>query len=101
MKIFISHSSLDKKVGSTFLQILLDCGIKYSDIVFTSDPRTKIPVGENIFDWLKNQLSETPLVINILSDNYFSSIACLNEMGASWIVGNKVYSIVISAVTFL
>ncbi len=44
---------------------------------------------ENIFKWLKGRISEKPFVIYLLSPEYFSSVACLNEMGAAWVVENQ------------
>lgn len=89
MKIFISHSSKDKKYGECILQLLLDIGISSNDIVFTSKPGFGIPKGQNIFQWLKKKLVEKPFVIYLLSNNYYNSIACLNEMGAAWVIENK------------
>lgn len=60
-------------------------GVAKDDIVFTSQPGYDIPSGVNIFDWLKDRLTEDTFVIYLLSDNYYKSIACLNEMGAAWI----------------
>jgi len=89
VKIFISHSSKDKKYGECILQLLLDIGISSNDIVFTSKPGFGIPKGQNIFQWLKKKLVEKPFVIYLLSNNYYNSIACLNEMGAAWVIENK------------
>lgn len=47
-------------------------------------------MDEDIYDYLKAQFNEYDLhVIFILSKNYYESIACLNEMGAAWILKNK------------
>ena len=88
MNIFISHSSKDKKYGDALVQLLQDIGISPNDIIFTSNSGYGIPKGQNIFKWLKNRLKEKSFIIYLLSDNYYSSIACLNEMGAAWIIEN-------------
>ena len=48
-----------------------------------------IPLGENIYDYLKDQFQNYKLkVIFVLSDNYYKSVASLNEMGAAWVLQN-------------
>ncbi|AZA88817.1 TIR domain-containing protein [Chryseobacterium shandongense] len=89
MKIFISHSSMNKTYGEALVNLLRSIGIKEDDIIFTSNPAYGIPVGQNIFNWLRSQITENPFVIYLLSEEYYQSIACLNEMGAAWIVENK------------
>lgn len=89
MQFFISHSSKDKDYGDLLLQLLLDTGLYDNEIVYTSCVNNDIPIGENIFDWLKSKLVDKPFVFYLLSDNYYRSIPCLNEMGASWVIGSE------------
>lgn len=44
-----------------------------------------IPAGENIFEYLRNNIHSNVYMIFLLSDEYFESVACLNEMGAAWV----------------
>ena len=89
MKIFISHSSKNKFYGDKIVDLLRSVGVKEYEIIFTSNTAYGIPVGQNIFNWLKSQITENPFVIYLLSEDYYHSIACLNEMGAAWIIENK------------
>jgi TIR domain len=89
MKIFISHSSRNKFYGDKLVDLLRSVGVKENEIIFTSNAAYGIPVGQNIFNWLKSQIAENPFVIYLLSEEYYQSIACLNEMGAAWIIENK------------
>ena len=89
MKIFISHSYNDRLIGEALVELLTGIGIKDSEIIFTSNKAYGIQGGQNIFDWLKSKILENPYIIYILSENYYKSVACLNEMGASWIIGIK------------
>lgn len=89
MKIFISHSSKNKSFGEKLVELLRSVGVKESEIIFTSNVAYGIPIGQNIFNWLKSQIAEKPFVIYLLSDEYYHSIACLNEMGAAWIIESK------------
>lgn len=89
MKIFISHSSKNIFYGEKLVDLLRSVGVKENEIIFTSNTAYGIPVGQNIFNWLKSQITEKPFVIYLLSEEYYQSIACLNEMGAAWIIENK------------
>lgn len=89
MKIFISHSSKNKDYGNALVDLLRGVGVKEDEIIFTSNNAYGIPIGKNIYNWLKSQITEKPFVIYLLSKEYYSSIACLNEMGAAWIIENE------------
>lgn len=89
MKIFISHASENKDYGNALVDLLRGVGIKDDEIVFTSNVAYGIPIGKNIFSWLKSRINEKPFVIYLLSPEYYKSIACLNEMWAAWIVENE------------
>lgn len=89
MKIFISHSSKNNNYGNHLVELLRALGLKDNEIIFTSNVAYGIPVAKNIFDWLKSQIEEKPFVIYLLSKEYYESVACLNEMGAAWIVESE------------
>lgn len=89
MKIFISHSSKNDNYGNALVDLLTGIGVKNNQIIFTSNTAYGIPIGQNIFNWLKDRINEKPFVVYLLSPEYYSSVACLNEMGAAWIVENK------------
>lgn len=89
MKIFISHSSKNKNLGNALVNLLTGVGLKDDEIIFTSNDAYGIPIGQSIFNWLKNRISEKPHVLYLLSPEYYESVACLNEMGAAWVVENK------------
>lgn len=89
MKIFISHASANELYGEALVELLRGIGIQENEITFTSNVAYGIPIGQNIFDWLKSQINEKPYVIYLLSKEYYSSVACLNEMGAAWMIENE------------
>lgn len=89
MKIFISHSSKNKDYGDALVNLLTAVGVKDDEIIFTSNDAYGIPIGQSIFNWLKSRISEKPHVLYVLSPEYYQSVACLNEMGAAWVVENK------------
>lgn len=85
-KIFLSHNSYDKKYGDAIRNILMSLGLKKEQLIYTSHPLHKIPTGNNIFDYLKHNIQKDILVIFLWSNEYLKSAACLNEMGAAWII---------------
>ena len=89
MKIFISHSSKNANYGQAIVDLLVAVGVNSEQIIFTSNDAFGIPTGQNIFNWLKARITEKPHVVYLLSTAYYSSIACLNEMGAAWVVENE------------
>lgn len=86
--IFISHRSEDKKYGLALVSLLRGLGLQRKQIVFTSDDDYGIPIGMNIFDYLRSQIGNGAYMIYLLSENYYESVPCLNEMGAAWVVQN-------------
>lgn len=87
-KILISHSSSDKVYGIALVNLLRGMGLKKNQIIFSSNDLYGIPLGADIFDFLRENINEKIFVIFMLSDNYFDSVACLNEMGAAWVAKN-------------
>ena len=85
-KLFLSHSSQDKEIVNAFVNFMYKIGLTEENMVCTSSPGTKIAIGEDIYEYLNNLLSEDEVyVIYFMSDNYYSSPVCLNEMGAVWL----------------
>ena len=85
-KVFISHRSLDVDYAAAMVDFLEDLGVSSTDIVCTSVPEHLIPNGQKIYDWLRSQFTDYNLhILFLLSDNYYTSPDCLNEMGAAWV----------------
>ena len=61
-------------------------GIRNNQLIYTSHPLHKIPLDNNIYDFLRNNLNLNTFVIILWSNKYLESPACLNEMGAAWVV---------------
>jgi len=88
MNIFISHSSKDKLYCDSFVELLEAIGVPESNILYSSSPRHGIPGDNDIFEYLKKHITNRITVFYMLSDNYYNSIYCLNEMGAAWVAQN-------------
>ncbi len=100
-KLFLSHSSKDIAIVSAFVDFMYKIGLTEKDIVCTSVASTKIPVNKDIYEYLNTLLSnERIFVIFFLSDNYYSSPVCLNEMGAAWLKKSDSLSILLPGFDF-
>lgn len=93
--IFISHSSKDIRYVKPFVDLLADIGLT-NNLFCSSVPDYGIPLNENIYDYLSSMFQKNDLyVLFMLSDNYYSSSACLNEMGAAWVLKSDYTSILL------
>lgn len=100
-KIFISHSILDKDFISDIVELLEDLGIREDQLFCSSIAGYGIPLDEDIYDYLKQQFQEYDLhIIFALSDNYYKSPACLNEMGATWVLQKRYTTILLPGFDF-
>ena len=95
-KIFISHSSKDVKYVEPIVELLADIGMTNDNLFCSSIPDYGIPLNQDIYEYLSSLFSENELyVIFVLSSNYYGSPACLNEMGAVWVLKNEYTSILL------
>ena len=95
-KIFISHSSKDVKYVEPIVELLADIGMTNDNLFCSSIPDYAIPLNQDIYDYLASLFRKCKLyVIFVLSDNYYNSPACMNEMGAAWVLKNEYTSILL------
>ena len=93
--LFISHSSDNEAIASSLVTMLRTLGFNKKNLFCSSVPGYDIPEGEDIYDALATKFIEYDIyVILLLSKNYYDSVACLNEMGATWVLKAKYSTIV-------
>lgn len=86
-KVFISHASKDILAVKHIVELLELIGFDKSNVFCSSIEPYGIPTGMDIYEYLQKQFRDFELhVILVLSNNYYNSIACLNEMGAAWVL---------------
>lgn len=89
-KLFIAHSSDDAEYVEAFVELLEDLGMKEQEIVCSSIPPYCVPLDNGVYEWLVSQFQHCDLhVVYFLSENYYSSVASMNEMGAAWAMKHK------------
>lgn len=100
-KIFISHSSEDVEIVLKFVDLLADMGFTADDLFCSSVPDYGIPLNEDIYDYLASLFREYDIyVIFMLSRNYYNSPACLNEMGAAWVLKSDYTSVLLPGFSY-
>lgn len=100
-KVFLSHATKDLTYVEPITELLEDIGLTEEQLVCSSIPGYGIPLGEDIYDWLSKQFQSCDLhVLFILSGNYYDSVACLNEMGATWVLKTRYDSILLPGFEF-
>lgn len=100
-KVFISHATKDVGFVRLITELLEDIGLSEGQMVCSSIPEYGIPLDEDIYDWLSSQFQNFDLhVLFVLSENYYNSVACLNEMGAAWVLKNQYTSILLPGFSF-
>lgn len=94
--LFISHSSEDHGIANAFVELLEDIGLGVDDMFYSSLAEYGVSLGENIVDVIKRKLSNKKVhVVFMLSQNYYGSVMCLNEMGAAWVMQHTYTSILL------
>lgn len=85
--LFISHSSANENIATNLVQLLRTLGFNNKNLFCSSVPGYGIKEGEDIYDTLASKFQDYNIfVIFLLSSEYYQSAACLNEMGATWVL---------------
>lgn len=101
IKIFISHSTNDVKYVKPFVHLLEKAGINKEKLFCSSVQGYNVPLEKDIYSYILKQFHDYNLyVIYILSQNYYNSPACLNEMGAAWVLKFEYQSILLPCFNF-
>jgi hypothetical protein len=90
MKVFVSHSTIDKLIAKAFVE-LLRAALRLSakDIRCTSVDGYKLPAGIDSNEQLRQEVFEAQAFIALLSPDSIKSIYVMFELGARW--GSKHY----------
>lgn len=101
-KVFISHKQEDKSFADALVTLINFIVGPSGDKVFCSSiPGYGIRQSRDIIDDLKAQFDNHNIFMVIIhSPRYYNSTICLNEMGASWILGTKFSSFMTKDCTY-
>ncbi|MED1420658.1 toll/interleukin-1 receptor domain-containing protein [Bacillus smithii] len=99
-KIFISHSSEDRKIVTELVNLLENMGIKSNQIFCSSLDGYGIPLGDNFLEKIKSELNDDVMVLFVLTENFYKSPVCMCEMGAAWVQSKHHIPIVVPPFDF-
>ncbi|WP_396632586.1 toll/interleukin-1 receptor domain-containing protein [Maribacter sp. R86514] len=88
-EIFISHSSLDAKYVEKIIDILEIIGVPSDKIFCSSFEGYGVRLGNDFLQDIRKRLNSQVLVVFVLSENFYSSVVSLCEMGATWVKTNS------------
>ncbi|MFD0988501.1 toll/interleukin-1 receptor domain-containing protein [Mariniflexile jejuense] len=88
-EIFISHSSLDAKYVEKLIDIFEVIGVPSNKIFCSSFEGYGVRLGNDFLEDIRERLNSNVLVIFVLSENFYSSVVSLCEMGATWVKTNN------------
>ncbi len=96
--VFISHSTIDKRLHDCFLALLVSgFGINKSSI-FSSSIARSIKTSAHFPNTIKNNIQSCDVIILLMTSSYMRSSFCLAELGAAWALDKKIVPIVIDPV---
>jgi len=97
MLVFISHSSKDILYIQPFKDIILKeaLGLRDENIICTSFESTGVEPGENIPEYIRDNIDSANVFLSMVSPNYKMSEVCLNEVGAAWALGKFLIQVVL------
>lgn len=85
--LFISHATENEAIAESLVLLLRTLGLNNKNLFCSSVSGYDINEGEDIYDTLASKFREHDIfVILLLSQEYYKSSACLNEMGAMWVL---------------
>jgi len=90
-KVFISHKYEDKKYAKALTDLIdFILGAGGEKVFCSSIPGYGIKQARDILDELEQQFNKNNVFMVIIhSPRYYQSAVCLNEMGASWVLGTQ------------
>lgn len=98
-KIFISHSSIDEKIGEKLVDALVSMGVPQDIIFYSSKYHTGVGLGCDFSKVVKTALEECEIVIFLLTKSFYQSEYCLNEMGAVWYSNKRFIPVLLGDLT--
>jgi hypothetical protein len=99
LRIFISHSSTDRDVASRLVELLRSAlRLEASEIRCTSVPGYGLPVGVQIEEVLRGDVTSVQVFLGLISKSSLASLYVLFELGARWGSGKSILPVLLPGV---
>ena len=101
-KVFITHSTRDKKLADQLVDLInTGIGVPHNEIFCTSLEGLGIPQGTSDFkEYIRKELDGCEAVIALISANYYASPFCMCELGALWVLAKTFFPILVPPTDF-
>lgn len=97
--VFVSHATADRDLVEQFVEIILkNCGLAEADIFVSSIPGMDIPGGSDLLATVRAEVSDTTLVIAVITPTYPTRPVCIAELGAAWGVAGKLLPVLVPGI---
>lgn len=99
MKIFVSHSSVDKDIATAFVELLRAAlPLSANDIRCTSVDGYRLPPGSNADAELRKEVFEAAAFVALLSPQSIQSVYVMFELGARWGTNKPLLPVMIAGI---
>ena len=97
--VFVSHATVDRELVEQFVDIILKgCGLAEVNIFVSSIPGMDVNSGSDLLAAVRAEVSDTTLVIAVISPTYPTRPVCVAELGAAWGVAGKLLPVLVPGV---
>lgn len=94
-RIFVSHATADQLLLDHLVDFMVLAGVPERMIFYSSDRATGIPTGLAFGDYIRSQLTQATLVIQVVTATFLCRHYCIAELGAQWALGARSFPIVV------
>jgi hypothetical protein len=100
LHIFVSHPQEDRRLADAVTTLLVDgCGLSTDQVFCSSRPGAGVPAGQDFKHYMREQLAQTTLLIQLITPAYLDSTFCMFELGAAWVKEIETFPLVVRPVT--
>ncbi len=100
MKFFISHSSKDKELVLSFIDLLTKGFCVNAEDIFCTLMDDALQAGEDFIKGIKDELHDSEIVLFLITENYIASKFCIMEMGAAWAYKDNIVPLIVPSLDF-
>ncbi len=100
-RIFVSHPKEDGDLAGALVDLIQHgCGLAAGQVFCSSKVGARIPAGRDFTVYMRDQLQDTDLLVQLVTPAYLDSVFCMFELGAAWVKGIDTFPLVVPPVTY-
>lgn len=100
-RIFVSHPKEDSDLAGALVDLIQHgCGLAAEQVFCSSKTGARIPAGRDFKLYMRDQLRDTDLLVQLVTPAYLDSVFCMFELGAAWVKGIDTFPLIVRPVTY-